>query len=290
MVHDRPSRRQKQGIMAMRGSIDGDNIIYHYLRDELIERDSSEGRVLIRRMIHDLSIWLPIELYRRIPVLLPFVVRDPSCRKSVNKRREEWGSCDSRGYFRDDNTLVKSIPRRYKIASTNRFYSGRKLAKGFVACHVWRKLRGKSELGSRNPMSNTFVPNLVWLPRQISKLTDREGSFAQQYLQALSISIFKPVSLPLNRASVARAIWKMLDSPKNMTIKGTERRGLNFFEVSDEGIQNRVDDLLTRIATIKKRGGRKLYCSRYLKTYVKLPERTKISLENKLSKYASSMV
>ncbi len=134
--------------MTDRG-IDGDNILYRYFKDELVERDNSESRLLIRCMIHDLSIWLPLELYRSVPVLLPFVIRDPTCRKTVNKKREAWGSCDSNGYFRDDNTLVKAIPRKYKITSQNKAYSGRKIAKGFVASHVWRKLLDKPELATK---------------------------------------------------------------------------------------------------------------------------------------------
>ena len=45
-------------------------------------------------------------------------------------------------------------------------------------------------------MLNSFVPNLVWLPVQISKLTDREGSYAQRFLQAISCQIYKNISLP----------------------------------------------------------------------------------------------
>ena len=270
--------------MTDRGAIDGDSIIYHYFR-ELIERDTEKGRSLIRRMIHDLSIWLPLTLYQSIPVLLPFVIRDPSCRKSINKKREEWGSCDRNGYFRDDNTLVKAIPRRFKITSRNRNYSGRKMAKGFVASHVWRELSDKSGLASRNPVTNTFVPNLVWLPRQLSKLTDRESSFAQKYLQALSVSIFKNVELSQAKSKFADTVWKMFQAPKGIRIDD-EKQGLNFFDMSERDIQNMVSDLLARIDKIKHLGPGILYCRRYFKTYANLPEKTRALLISKLSDYA----
>jgi hypothetical protein len=237
-------------------------------------------------MIHDLSVWLPLTLYQSIPVLLPFVIRDPSCRKSVNKKREEWGSCDPNGYFRDDNTLVKAIPRRFRIKSENRIYSSRKMAKGFVASHVWRKLSDKSGLAARNPLTNTFVPNLVWLPRQLSKLTDREGSSAQKYLQALSVSIFKNVELPQTKSEFADMVWRMFQAPDGIRTEGSENQRLNFFDMSDRDIQKRVSDLLTRIDKIKHLSPGKLYCRRYFETYAKLPEKARTTLISKLSEYA----
>jgi len=271
--------------MSKKYLLDGDNVLYHYFKDELIGRESEEGGLIVRHMIHDLSIWLPDALYQRIPVLLPFVVRDPSCRKSVNKKREEWGSCNSDGYFRDDNTIIKAIPRRFKIKGKNKIYSNFKMAKGFVASHVWRKLSSKSGLASRDPMTNSFVPNLVWLPRQLSKLTDREGSFAQRYLQALSISIFKNIRLPEKKSQFVNKIWKMLESTTDISINEEEKQGLNFFDMGEGDIQNKTDDLLSKIKMIRNPDKRKLYCSRYFETYKKLPAKTKASLVSKLSEY-----
>lgn len=272
--------------MTGRGLLDGDNIIYYYFRDELIRGDTEESRHLIRRMIHDLSIWLPPKLYVNIPVLLPFVVRDPTCRKSVNKKREEWGSCDSKGYFRDDNTLVKGIPRRFGIASDNRTYSGRKMGKGFVASHMWSKLSGGSGLATGNPMTNSFVPNLVWLPRQLSKLTDREGLFVQKYLQKLSVSIFKNIRLSNKKSQFVDRVWKLLEDPNDIPLNENELQGLNFFVISDIDIKNMLRDLLDKIDMIQKLEGGKVYCSRYLKTYSSLSMKTRASLASRLLEYA----
>ena len=271
--------------MTGKRSIDGDNVIYHYFRDEFIGKETERDRLLIRRMLHDLAIWLPIRLYQTIPVLLPFVIRDPSCRKSVNKKREEWGSCDSNGFFRDDNTLVKAIPRRFTIMSGNRIYSRRRMAKGFVASHVWRRLSDKSGLASRNPMTNTFVPNLVWLPRQLSKLTDREGSFAQKYLQALSVSIFKGVELAGAKSKLVGTIWKMLEPP-TVKIDENEKEELNFFDMSQRDIQKSLSGLLAKFDIIRNPSGGKVYCSRYLKTFVNLSQEKRALLTSKVSRYA----
>lgn len=42
-----------------------------------------------------------------------------------------------------------------------------------------------------NPKVNSFVPNLVWLPKPLAVLTDVEGSFAQQYVQFYHIIYIK---------------------------------------------------------------------------------------------------
>src|SRR5271157_4789118 len=95
------------------GTIDGDDALYHYFKEAIAAKEPDTE--LVKKLILNLSIWLPVELYQRLPILRPFIVRDPTCRKSVNKKAEEWGSCDKNGYFRDDNSLVKAIPRTFRV-------------------------------------------------------------------------------------------------------------------------------------------------------------------------------
>jgi hypothetical protein len=237
-------------------------------------------------MIVNLSIWLPPDLYSRLPILLPYVVRDPSCRKAVNKKTEEWGSCNSGGYFRDDNTLIKAIPRTFRIRSKNKSYAKKKMSKGFVASHIWRKLNHRNELSSRYPLTNTFVPNLVWLPRQLSKLTDREGSFAQKYIQALSIHIFKNIKIEEKRKSTIEKIWDLLPEP-NIETGQINLSNLNVFSIQDQDISKMTNKVLNNIELIKEsQPSRKLYCSRYFMTYSKLPEKVKTNFTNNLDEYA----
>ena len=225
-------------------AVDGNNILYYYFKDELMNKGTEKNRTLLQHLIRSLSIWLPIELYSGLPVLLPFVVRDATCRKSNNKMREEWGSCDQNGNFRDDNTLVKAIPRKFTISSSIKAYNRQKMGKGFVASHIWRKLDLSSELASANPLTNTFVPNLVWLPSQVSKLTDIEDSFAQKYLQALSFSIYRNVELTEDKTEFVEQIWNNFSKPEQCMKIEQDRSKLNFFDIKKEDIKNRVDKLL----------------------------------------------
>lgn len=123
-------------------------------------------------------------------VILPFAVRDPSCRKNKMTGQDEWASPNSRGLLRDDNSLVKGIIKSMPVISNGNLYKDITLGNGFVASHIWRKTSHASsdaELASRNPWLNTFIPNLVWLPKQISKMTDRKDGWAQQYVIYISL-------------------------------------------------------------------------------------------------------
>ncbi len=263
----------------MKKPVDGQNIIYHYLQKHILKEDDEFSKELIEKFVIGLSIWLPPKLYQELPILYPYVVRDPLCRKSSNpKGNEEWGSSNSEGYFRDDNTLVKETVKTFSINSPKiREYDNVRKGKGFTASHIWREIsiEGK-KLASRSHKTYSFIPNLVWLPTQISKLSDREGSHAQKVLQTISHLIYNIDSLKSEKE--IDEIWNSLPNP-GISVEITPK-DLNYFNVADEWINRRKKMLLREINTIEmkiKASGNKLKkvkCSRYL------PSLDKISKED----------
>jgi hypothetical protein len=166
--------RRRQGR-----EVDGNHVLYHFLQKQLLQEDVWLFQMLTARLITSLGIWLPLRTYSVIPLLTPHAVRDPTCRKDAKTGRPEaWGSPNKEGYFRDDNSLIKGIPGALSIESSFSEYNGARMGNGFVASHVWRKLTDNSS-ASQHPLTYSFVPNLVWLPAQVAKLSDREGSFVQ---------------------------------------------------------------------------------------------------------------
>jgi hypothetical protein len=219
--------------------IDGNHILYHYLQKELFETDIWLFQMLSSRLVANLGIWFHPDYYQKIPILLPFVVRDPSCRRRKKDDIEAWGSPNEMGYLRDDNSLVKGLPKSLNITSGNHFfYSGKRIGKGFVASHVWRQFKESPTgigLSSHNPILNTFIPNLVWLPTQVSKLTDREGTFTQIYLQALSAKIYRNLDVPDCLKSIVSRAWQMLNIPAGIPEQGLpDITELSFFEPSEK--------------------------------------------------------
>ena len=73
--------------------VDGDRLFYHFLQKELLQSDIWLFQMLIARLITSLGIWLHPDVYERLPVMLPFAVRDPLSRG--NKAQgivDQWGS------------------------------------------------------------------------------------------------------------------------------------------------------------------------------------------------------
>ncbi len=256
--------------------VDGQNILYHYMQC-LIQEETQFSKEMIEHLLIDLSIWIPRNFYIKLPVILPYVVRDNSCRIKTSKGHDEWGSSNSKGYLRDDNSLLKGIVRSFTIRSPNiPAYDGKKLGTGFVASHIWGKVTVDNDclISSRHHKLNSFVPNLVWLPVQISKLTDREGSYAQRFLQAISFQIYKNLGLPkeLNKT------WDALSYPQQMPIIKIDLDKMNYFEVSADWLTKRVNSLVLEIDTILSVNSKnenlkmkKIKSSRYLPTLRQIP-------------------
>lgn len=272
--------------------VNGNNIIYHYLQKNLISDNDEFTKRLIEKLILDLSIWLPYHLFMNMPIIFPYAIRDSSCRKSVNNINEEWGSANSKGFFRDDNSLIKGIIKSHNIKSSKiDQYNGKRLGVGFVACHIWREItiEGKTTLASGYHKTYSFIPNLVWLPNQISKLTDREGSYAQKVLQNVSRKIYFEST---NDKEIEK-IWNLLPDPY-IDIR-VNTKSLNYFQVSDEWINKRKNQIINEIKMIKntiynkKNDKYKVKCSRYLPSIVEVNNKNQVNLSNWLDQYKNML-
>ena len=73
----------------------------------LLREDTQFSKELIKHLLIDLSIWIPSNFYTKLPVILPYVVRDNSCRIKTSSGHDEWGSANSKGYLRDDNYFAE---------------------------------------------------------------------------------------------------------------------------------------------------------------------------------------
>ena len=209
--------------------INGNQVLYRYLQGQLLESDVWLFQMLTARLVLALGIWFHPDIYAQFPFLRRFAVRDPHARGNARLGiPDQWGSPDSKGLFRDDNSLIKGMPKALEIqAPLNHHYNGRTIGQGFVASHVWRTLVPSETLGARHPLTYSFVPNLVWLPSEVSKLTDREGSFVQQYVQAISWKIYRNEPVVEKMQALVAAAWDLLPEPIAIPERGTPKHGLN---------------------------------------------------------------
>jgi len=223
-----PSPRRPPRTAVKR--VHGDDLLYDFLQHLLTEENETFSAVP-QLLLQTMAVWLPLDVYKRWPVLRPYVVRDPGCRG--NRERDlpdEWGSPDARGYLRDDNSLIKGVPRSLQITGPRgRRLAGSRMGSEFVAAHIWRTVVGADTLASRIPALNSFVPNLAWLPGQIAKLTDREGSVVQETAQALSWQIYRDAAVAPHLRDIVEECWRQLPRPaRQLTSFGNA--DLNWFK------------------------------------------------------------
>jgi hypothetical protein len=284
-----------KGMVSKNAKIDGQNVLYHYFQNNILRNEDEFSKKLLERLLVDLSIWIPIDFYRKLPIILPYVVRDPSCRVKRGSGEDEWGAADSNGFLRDDNSLIKGIVRSFKVKSPKiSAYDGFKLGTGFVASHIWGKVAvgNRSMISSRHYMLNSYVPNLVWLPVQISKLTDREGSLAQKLLQALSCRIYRGISMS-NSISI---LWNILLCPKELQGFNVDLTKINYFLVPSGWLEKRVSRLVSEIDVILSTNKlsdselQKVKSRRYLPSLRQIPQEKKLTLNEWLSEYKTLLL
>jgi hypothetical protein len=224
--------------------IDGNHVLYHFLQKGLLQEDVWLFQMLTARLVASLGIWFPLRTYSVMPLLTPYAVRDSTSRKDTKTGRPEaWGSPNSQGYFRDDNTRIKGVPGALPIESRFSEYNGARMGNGFVASHVWRKLTNDGS-ATQHPLTNSFIPNLVWLPTQVAKLSDREGSFVQTYLQAISKKVYRSARVSSHLQSVVAEAWDLLPDPSGIPLQGLPRvEDLNFFAYSDDFMMSRLKSI-----------------------------------------------
>ena len=98
------------------------------------------------------------------------------------------------------------------------------------------------------PQTYSFVPNLAWLPAQIAKLTDHEGAYAQQILQAVAFAYYYPARQA--HPPALSSIWDALPPPE-LAIE-IDPGDLNTYVVTSRAINIRRGNLLREIESVEQ--------------------------------------
>lgn len=226
-------------------TVDGSNVLYHYLQKSLQDEDVWLFQMLVAKLITKLGVWFPPSDYAVLPISLPYVVRDATCRGGAGVA-DQWTSPDASGYVRDDNSLVKNLVKTWPVRSEHfSEYDGCRLGNGFIAAHAWRDtIDGGS--AARRASTNSFWPNLLWLPSNVAKLTDRPGSFAQTYVQAISQKLYRNVEVHETVRPFVDDCWALLPEVAEFPEQAIPSvRDLNFFEVPMTFFTKRLEAIKT---------------------------------------------
>ena len=118
----------------------------------------------------------------------------------------------------------------------------------FVASHIWRVV-DHEKLASRIPLLNTFVPNLVWLPSQVAKLSDREGEVVQRTLQAMAYRIYRNAPVQPHAKERAEEAWSMIPPPDE-PLEPFADSDLNWFEATPAFRETRINRIESVMAAL----------------------------------------
>jgi hypothetical protein len=222
--------------------VHGDDLLYRFFEEGFRSRPEVFAFVP-QLLITATAIWLPLDVYRTWPVLLPWVIRDPTCRgKRKTGLPDMWSAPDRHGYLRDDNSLIKSLTRSLVVQGPPGSHAhGSTMGTEFVASHVWRVVNA-DQLASRTPLLNSFVLNLVWLPSQVAKLSDREGGAVQHVLQAMAYEIYRRAPVNPARAAITERAWETLPRPE-VDLEAIDIDSLNWFKTTDAFYRTRAGRL-----------------------------------------------
>jgi len=235
--------------VSTRKVVHGDDLLYRFFQDALQSRPELFATVP-QLLITTMALWLPLDVYEQWPVLLPWVVRDAKCRGNPRKGvPDEWSSPDAHGFLRDDNSLIKAIPRALTITGPKGSHvQDARMGSEFVASHIWRVVH-HSDLASRHPLLNSFTPNLVWLPGQVAKLSDRQGGIVQQTLEAMSYKVYRNAPVLPHLSDVVEQAWEMIPQPI-VELEQFSLNDLNWFRTTPSFFSTRLSRLESVVAAL----------------------------------------
>lgn len=203
-----------------------------YLKDEDI-------RAYLKSSINNCSVWIkPID-FRMNPVVYPHTVRG-----SFKKIK---GVIDYRGFNLKPNPM-SSIHTKKKISSG--LYKNNKVQDGFEACHIWYDT-------TKAPPMFSYIPNMVYLPQTISKLSDkiRINDVMPPHLKDLAIFLYKKgKKINKNLIDIIEGCWKGLQKGKEggPGPKDTRpRRTVNLIDLGDVKTDTSIKGILDFIKNCK---------------------------------------
>lgn len=231
--------------------VDGQNIVYHIIQKKIIQAfDADNPPAEVKFMIEQLllwgGVWFTPKAYEQIPVLRPYVIRNSGCRNK-DPKKDTWAQSNSKGLMQDDNTSIKDVPKHLPIISGWKEIRRKTIGLHWVASHVWMSMETRAEHACEWERTNSFIPNLVWLPKQLSKLTDRDGSYAQQFLKHLSYLLYSKIG---NTNPMISGIWRELKDPGITPESTFSLDDLNYFDSDAKWINDKKASLHRELQSI----------------------------------------
>ena len=173
--------------------VHGDDLLYEFFQNVLREDDPSFAGVP-QLLLETMGVWWPVELFQEMPVLLPFVVRDPRCRGQ--RVHGPAGRVVEPGMQRDTSATTtrwsKGLPRALSVRGPrSRRIAGARLGTEFVAAHIWRVTPRARSARESQPNTEHIRAELG-----VAARTDREADRSRRQHRAAGCSSDESRHLP----------------------------------------------------------------------------------------------
>lgn len=178
-------------------SIDEGMALRKYIHDDLRENDVPLFYQVSLRFILDVAIWIDPEDYKKYPIIEPLAYREQRWKALGWKRGQANpdtaqlvdGNSHNKNYMNSAGTKI--VSRKVKYYNNKKLVSG----SGFVACHIWDEYGKECTKATGDHRLFTFIPNIVWLPKEIAYLTDIKGTPVRDLLKQLSVNLYHSVKI-----------------------------------------------------------------------------------------------
>jgi len=196
--------------------VDADVVFTKYLKSNFDTTVESLKEDEIVSLIVKFGIWMSVDSYKKTPWIARYAIRTPRQRNDnrfPGEKRDLWGTPSMEGYFTDDNSLIKGTYKKMRVIGKHNPYGESIITSGLVCCHVWPGT-------TKDPQLFSFIPNLIWVPKSLSRYTDVLGNKPIHkihfILQNCSISRFKSVQVRTGKDDASLAWGKLTPNNKTM--------------------------------------------------------------------------
>ena len=242
-----------------------------------------DADIAMIQLIKATSICFDARTYATIPIFRPYAIRDRSKRGGKNKE-ELWGTPRHDGYFSDDNSLLKRLPQKLNILSSDPYLAGRRISVGWTACHAWRLLPSGKQASSYGVL-NSFAPVLTWVPSALSRPTDIEHSPSQTLLKSFAAS-FRELHVHKALEPYVDRCWSLLGELP------VSQEPVHKFEFKESLALDRTKGMYQvaeGLRDVTRPSGAKIVSSRYTAGLTKLDPTAAYDLCGALTAYADSV-
>lgn len=222
-------------------TVSGSSATFQSLK-RVFQRGEDNQRAAARMLLIRSGVWMPVDVYRNWPVLLPWVIR-----RNGLGNHEKGRASKATGLRLDDNAPVGKLKTNLPVSWGGRLastFQAKPLKQGggeWWQCHCWSGLAADpTRSTSTHPLTNSFVPNLVWLPYAIGRLTDDETLIFKDELRSIAWARYRNVRVAPGLAETVERAWERLDEPQSLTVPADELALVNEFQVGQKFYKDRL--------------------------------------------------